>query len=402
MKYVKYVKHPTLTPNAGRSRSPSPRGGRSRRRRAPSPQPGRRRQQSKGPDDTGPTPSEIKPDSDIQIESSNKATDDKKTGQTDSVQIQIMSSNITADEIVKIIEEGAGQFAVKDSKRNMLLLIGAVGTGKTEAIKQAAYRLKAEHRMYTVANIKDKMVGGTAKNIAAMFNDAIETSSTTEKYVIVQVDEIDDLVSKTGLDSESANSSDHDIRSMLLHHIQELEHVKGVVFCATTNYPWNLEAALARRFQLIYVTMPSEDERYDVVAHVLKPYKLSHEVLDLSAKLSEKMTHSEVKDMCMKACKSAREREEGDPTPEKEDFVKAEQITKRFVSQEYLQKLAAYKRNGPLPSKKKDKKDDKSNQVVSQAACTVVCQIVLILIVLFAVCIFFARTTKNNPWDNGL
>ena len=171
-----------------------------------------------------------------------------------------------------------------------LLLYGPPGTGKTLLAKASATQLQLENENVrlvflapTGASLKGKYVGETEKNILRAFrcasviaeNCETQNKDGKEYLAVLFIDEFDSIAGDrstdtTGLVANSVNT--------LLQVIDGVISFPNVVLIAATNYPWNLDAAILRRFdQQLLLDYPSFEMVRDIAfkvirAHYFRPY----------------------------------------------------------------------------------------------------------------------------------
>jgi hypothetical protein len=143
-----------------------------------------------------------------------------------------------------------------------ILIYGPPGTGKTYIIKAAVNQLQAEDPSVGVlyfapspGDLKGKYVGETEKKIEEIFTCAAKAACKYQeetckdkgkKYIsIIFMDEMDAIApdrskDTTGLAANSVNT--------LLQMMDGIKSSPNVAVVAATNYPWNLDSAILRRF----------------------------------------------------------------------------------------------------------------------------------------------------------
>ena len=153
-----------------------------------------------------------------------------------------------------------------------ILIYGPPGTGKTYLAKAAVNELQLKDPSVGViffapspGDLKGKYVGETEKRIEEIFHCAkdaaceCERSSTNKKYIsVIFMDEMDAIApdrdkDTTGLAVNSVNT--------LLQMMDGIKSYPNVVVVAATNYPWNLDGAILRRFDTqLFINIPNENE----------------------------------------------------------------------------------------------------------------------------------------------
>jgi SpoVK/Ycf46/Vps4 family AAA+-type ATPase len=126
---------------------------------------------------------------------------------------------------------------IQENKSARLCLYGTSGTGKSAFAKHLAKMLDKPFVIKTGSSLMSKWVGGTEKNIANAFQEAME-----EKAVLI-FDEVDGFLAERG--HAKVNWQITQVNEMLV----QMEKFEGV-FVATTNLIDHLDQASLRRFDL--------------------------------------------------------------------------------------------------------------------------------------------------------
>lgn len=142
-----------------------------------------------------------------------------------------------------------------------LLLYGPPGTGKSymvpAIVNEMSRRLRQNIHLFeaSAATIKGKFVGDTEGNLKRLWDTAQRAAVASQSKSIVFIDEIDSI----GADRQKTD--DIVTRSSVNQLLTLLEGATdaypNVIFIASTNYPWNLDDAVVRRFSAkIMVDLP--------------------------------------------------------------------------------------------------------------------------------------------------
>lgn len=165
-----------------------------------------------------------------------------------------------------------------------ILFYGPPGTGKTLLAKATAHELdqrrdglRALFFAPTADEFKGKYVGETEEKIVRLFRCASqkaraleaelnsgkpdEGAATSRVVSVLFVDEIDSLAKRRDAGGDGAGASAVvNATNALLQVMDGMETFDNVVVLAATNYPWNIDSAVLRRFgQKIHVSLPDED-----------------------------------------------------------------------------------------------------------------------------------------------
>ena len=168
-----------------------------------------------------------------------------------------------------------------------ILIYGPPGTGKTYIVKAAVNELQIIDPNVGVlffapspGDLKGKYVGETEKRIEEVFHCASDAAcryettdcvETKKKYIsIIFMDEMDAIGPNrdrdtTGLAANSVNT--------LLQMMDGINSFQNVCVVAATNYPWNLDDAILRRFDTqVLVDVPSENDLFNLMKYDMKNY----------------------------------------------------------------------------------------------------------------------------------
>jgi hypothetical protein len=166
-----------------------------------------------------------------------------------------------------------------------ILIYGPPGTGKTYMVKAAVNELQQEDKNIGVlyfapspGDLKGKYVGETEKKIEEIFTCASKAACDYQnKYCkdknfisIIFMDEMDAIAGdrstdQSGLVANSVNT--------LLQMMDGIKSYPNVAVIGATNYPWNLDAAILRRFDTqILVDLPSESDLFKLMDLEIKKF----------------------------------------------------------------------------------------------------------------------------------
>ena len=154
-----------------------------------------------------------------------------------------------------------------------ILLYGPPGTGKSHLAKAVATEVDATFFSVSSSDLVSKWVGESEKLVRALFEEAAR-----RRPAIIFIDEVDALAS-TRRDGESDAS--RRLKNELLVRMSAIE--SGVLVLGATNIPWELDAAVRRRFERrVYIPLPDEGARRELLRIHLgeTPHSLAPSDLD--------------------------------------------------------------------------------------------------------------------------
>jgi AAA+ superfamily predicted ATPase len=158
-----------------------------------------------------------------------------------------------------------------------ILFYGPPGTGKTLLAKafvnqlqseaQTCFKKKIRVLLYAPSGgeLKGKFVGETEKNIRKYFDCASKQASiceeSNENVQVISVLFLDEVEAIAGDRSKDDSGMMTNSVNALLQMMDGVKTYDNVIVMAATNYPWNLDAAIMRRFDTqIHVTLPTETD----------------------------------------------------------------------------------------------------------------------------------------------
>lgn len=176
-----------------------------------------------------------------------------------------------------------------------LLLHGPPGTGKTLLARITCSESLGHATFFNVSSsmVTSKWRGESEKIIKVLFQMATHYSPS-----IIFFDEIEGLTSKR--DRLSDHEASKRFKNEFLQHLDGLEETKGIFVLASTNLPWEIDAAFLRRFERkVLVELPDVNERAKLFEKFLSNLLLKDEgKISEIAKNSEGFTGDEIRIVC--------------------------------------------------------------------------------------------------------
>ncbi|CAM4474771.1 hypothetical protein PO909_015679 [Leuciscus waleckii] len=172
-----------------------------------------------------------------------------------------------------------------------LLLFGPPGNGKTMLAKAVAMESNATFFNISAASLTSKYVGEGEKLVRALFAVARELQPS-----IIFIDEIDSLLCER-------REGEHDAsRRLKTEFLIEFDGVQSggderVLVMGATNRPQELDEAVLRRFaKRIYVALPTEETRLELLKNLLSKHRnpLSQKELSQLARMTEGYSGSDL------------------------------------------------------------------------------------------------------------
>lgn len=171
-----------------------------------------------------------------------------------------------------------------------ILLYGPPGTGKSYLAKAVATEANSTFFSVSSSDLVSKWMGESERLVKQLFNMAREN-----KPSIIFIDEIDALCGPRG---EGESEASRRIKTELLVQMDGVgRDSKGVLVLGATNIPWQLDAAIRRRFQRrVHISLPDTPARMRMfeLAVGSTPCELKQEDFKTLGQLSEGYSGSDI------------------------------------------------------------------------------------------------------------
>ncbi len=137
-----------------------------------------------------------------------------------------------------------------------ILMFGPPGCGKPYLCKAVASEVDSTFFSVSAANLISKWLGESEKLVKELYDRAVEEAPS-----IIFFDEIDALAGARGGSSEG--EAMRRVKTQLLQAVEGFDTGEELlVTVGATNTPWDIDAAMRRRFERrVYVTLPTKEAR---------------------------------------------------------------------------------------------------------------------------------------------
>ncbi|XP_028093781.1 katanin p60 ATPase-containing subunit A-like 2 isoform X7 [Camellia sinensis] len=178
-----------------------------------------------------------------------------------------------------------------------ILLFGPPGTGKTMLAKAVATECKTTFFNISASSVVSKWRGDSEKLVKVLFELARHHAPST-----IFLDEIDAIISQRG-EGRSEHEASRRLKTELLIQMDGLTQADELVFVlAATNLPWELDAAMLRRFEKwILVPLPEPEARRAMFEELLPLPPEEKLPCDLLVERTEGYSGSDIRLVCKEA-----------------------------------------------------------------------------------------------------
>ena len=195
----------------------------------------------------------------------------------------------------------------------LIILYGPPGTGKTLTVRALAGELGADFYHVKGSDFRDMYVGKKKKKIAALFKQASKSS-----HAVIFIDEGDTVFMKRGTSEYAAKEGNE-----WLQHIDGFRGKPNILIVTACNQPWLIDPAIISRGKLIYMSLPTKEDRIKILRHCLPEEKLADDVdIDALADMTDRYAGRNLSEACADAnaevfCAAVEAKAKGDIVPRK-------------------------------------------------------------------------------------
>jgi len=178
-----------------------------------------------------------------------------------------------------------------------VLFKGPPGTGKTYAAKCIAGSSNSYFMVTTASALQGQYIGSGAENIRKLFTGAKELMKESGKGVMIFIDELDSLGSRTSHTGSASGEEDRTL-NQLLAELSGFNTSDKIMLLAATNFVERLDEALLRSGRLgrqITIDYPTEEQRMNLVEYYFKKFTITDTDHKQIAHLVDGLTPADIK-----------------------------------------------------------------------------------------------------------
>mmetsp|Transcript_7392 Transcript_7392/g.8454 ORF Transcript_7392/g.8454 Transcript_7392/m.8454 type:complete len:455 (-) Transcript_7392:373-1737(-) len=183
-----------------------------------------------------------------------------------------------------------------------ILLYGPPGTGKSYLAKAVATEADSTFFSVSSSDLVSKWQGESERLVKNLFEMARETGTSNGGRSIIFIDEVDSLC---GSRSEGESDSARRIKTEFLVQMDGVgKKSDNVLVLGATNVPWELDAAIRRRFEKrVYIPLPEAEARTYMVKLNLgdTPHSLTEDDFDQLGTITNGASGSDIKVLVQEA-----------------------------------------------------------------------------------------------------
>ena len=207
-----------------------------------------------------------------------------------------------------------------------VLFYGPPGTGKTLLAKAIAHECQANFISIKGPELLTMWFGESEANVRDVFDKARAAAPC-----VMFFDELDSIAKSRGGSSGDAGGAGDRVINQILTEMDGMNAKKNVFVIGATNRPEQIDPAIlrpGRLDQLIYIPLPNEASRLDILRATLKNSPVSSRVdLSFLAKHTHGFSGADLSEVCQRAAKLAiRESIDADVRREKEREARGEEV----------------------------------------------------------------------------
>ena len=155
-----------------------------------------------------------------------------------------------------------------------IMFYGPPGCGKTMIAEAISAQTGCDMYKMDISKIGSQYINQTAINITNAFEELRDISKSGKKPTLLFMDEVDSMLTKRegGLNSDS---EDNKTVNTLLQHLNSVQDSNIIVIGATNMYDL-IDPAVKDRAELeLYIGLPNDDEREEIIRRILSNYSAS-------------------------------------------------------------------------------------------------------------------------------